>query len=149
MIRDSHARPIGIVALIIFFAAGTLISFLAGVSLLFPSGTLNEIWRLNPHGHEGLLRIGGWAVVLLLAASASCASAAVGLFKRTRWGHIMAIVLIGINLLSDIVNTVSGIEPRAIVGIPIALLIILYLFKQRVRNYFAQRTQRVNNSSPD
>ena len=95
------------------------------------------MWRLNPHGHEGLLRIGYWAVVLLFAASASCAAAAVGLWKRARWGHILAIVLIGINLLSDIVNTVLGIEPRAIVGIPIALLIILYLLTKRVRDYFA------------
>jgi hypothetical protein len=137
MIRELHARPIGITALIIFFVAGTLISFLAGVSLLFPSGSLNEVWRLNPHGHDGLLRIGVWAVVLLFAASASCAATFVGLWKRARWGHTLAIVLIGINLLSDIVNTVLGIEPRAIVGIPIALLIILYLLTKRLRNYFA------------
>ena len=49
----------------------------------------------------------------------------------------MAIVLIGIDLLSDIVITVLGIEPRAIFGISIALLIILYLLTKRVRNYFA------------
>ena len=146
MTREMNARPLGISALIIFFMAGTIISFLAGVSLLFPAGSLNQMWRLNPHGHEGLLRIGVWAVVLLFAASASCATTAVGLWKRARWGHMLAIVLIGINLLSDIVNTVLGIEPRAIVGIPIALLIILYLLTKRVRNYFAQGTPRVNNS---
>jgi len=81
------------------------------------------MWRLNPHGHEGLLRMGYWAVVLLFSASASCAVAAVGLWKRARWGHLLAIVLIGINLLSDFVNTIPGTETRAIVGVPIALLI--------------------------
>ncbi len=131
-------RPIGIAALIIFFVAGTLISFLAGLSLLFPADFFNVMWRLNPHGHEGLLRIGLWAIVLLFAASASCGTAAVGLWKRKRWGHILAIVLIGINLVSDVLNTVLGIEPRAIVGVPIALAILLYLMSRRVRNYFAQ-----------
>lgn len=133
----SSKRPLGISALIIFFVLGSLISSLAGLSLLIPSAFFSGMWRLNPHGHEGLLRIGVWAVVLLFAASASCATAAIGLWKRARWGHILAIVVIGINLLSDIVNTVSGIEPRAIVGIPIALAIILYLLRKRVRDYLA------------
>ena len=138
MTKTLHARPLGITALIIFFVLGTLISFLAGVSLLFPSSVFNVIWRLNPHGHEGPLRIGLWAVVLLFAASASCGITAVGLWKHARWGHILAIVLIGINLVSDVINTVSGIEPRAIVGVPIALAILLYLMSRRVRNHLAQ-----------
>lgn len=139
MIRELHARLLGITALIIFFVLGALISFLAGLSLLIPSAFFNLMWRLNPHGHEGLLRMGLWAIVLLFTASASCGAAALGLWKRARWGHVLAIVLIGINLLSDIVNTVLGIEPRAIVGVPIAGLIILYLVTRRVRSYFAQR----------
>lgn len=66
------------------------------------------MWRLNPTGHEGLLRIGLWAIVLLFGASASCAAAAVGLWRRARWGHNIAIGLIAINLLSDVVNAVLG-----------------------------------------
>jgi hypothetical protein len=139
MIRALHARPLGITALIIFFLVGTLISFLAGLSLLVPFACFNVMWRVNPHGHEVLLRIGLWAVVLLFAASASCAAAAAGLWRRTRWGHILAITLIGINLLSDLINAVLGIEPRALVGVPIALMILLYLVSRRVRDYFAQR----------
>ncbi|HEV2826033.1 MAG TPA: hypothetical protein VGW76_00415 [Pyrinomonadaceae bacterium] len=135
-------RPTGITALIIFFLVGTLISFLAGLSLLFPSALFEAMWRVNPHGHEGLLRIGFWGVGLLFAASASCAAAAVGLWCRTRWGHMLAITLIAVNLLSDLINTVLGIEPRAIVGVPIALAILLYLLTRRVRNYF---TQHPNN----
>ena len=98
MTRTS-ARPFGITALIIFFLVGSQISFLAGISLLIPSAFFHEMWRLNPHGHEGLLRIGYWAIVLLFSASASCAITAVGLWKRACWGHILAIVLIGINLI--------------------------------------------------
>jgi hypothetical protein len=138
MNKALHTRPHGITALIIFFLVGALISFLAGLSLLFPSTFFEAMWRVNPHGHEGLLWIGPWGVVLLFVASASCAAAAVGLWRRTRWGHLIAIILIIVNLLSDLINTGLRVEPRAVVGVPIALAILLYLFSRRVRNYFAQ-----------
>jgi len=130
-------RPGGITALGIFFITGALISFTAGVSLLVPGGFLEPMWRVNPRGHEGLMRIGLWGVALLFAASASCAAAAVGLWRRARWGHLVAIALIAINLLTNIANTVLGKEPRAIVGVPIASALLFYLMSRRVRNFFA------------
>jgi len=136
MTKELHARPLGITALIIFFLAGTLISFPAGVSVLVPSGFFEPMWRVNPRGHDGLVRIGLWGVALLFAASISCAAAAIGLWRRTRWGHGIAVALIAINLLSDFANAVMGIEPRAIVGIPIAFALLLYLLSKRVRDFF-------------
>jgi hypothetical protein len=137
MIAQGLKRPLGIAALSVFFLVGSLTSFTAGLSLLVPR-FLEPIWRLNPHGHAGLLRIGHWGVALLFGASAFCAAAAIGLWRRTRWGHIVAIALITINLLSDLVNTILGTEPRAIVGVPIALALLFYLMTRRVRNYFAR-----------
>src|SRR5712664_918730 len=94
------------------------------------------MWRLNPRGHDGLVHIGLWAVALLFAASLACAAAGIGLWRRTRWGHATAITLIAINLFSDLVNAVVGTEPRAIVGVPIAFALILYLMSKRVRVFF-------------
>jgi hypothetical protein len=136
---NRSSRPVGITALIIFFIGGALLSFLAGLSLLFPDGALNQMWRLNPHGHDRLLRMGIWSILLLFAASSACAATAVGLWKRARWGYILAIVLIGIYMVSGMVFTVLRIEPSAFVGVPIALFIILYLLTNRVRTYFAKR----------
>src|SRR6267142_6068250 len=98
MTRELHARPLGITALIIFFLAGTVISFLAGLSLLVPPTFFEAMWRLNPRGYDGLVRIGLWAVALLFAASLACAAAVIGLWRRTRWGQATAITLIAINL---------------------------------------------------
>ena len=139
MTTPGPKRPLGIVALSVFFLLGSVISFTAGLSLLVPR-FLEPIWQLNPHGHAGLLRIGLWGVVLLFAASASCAAAAIGLWRGARWGHRIAIVLIAINLLGDVANTVLGTEPKAIVGVPIALALLFYLMSKRVRNYFARPT---------
>jgi hypothetical protein len=136
MTRESHTRPLGIAALIIFFLAGTLISLLAGISLLVPGSYFEAMWRVNARGHDALVRTGLWAVVLLFSASLSCAAAAIGLWRRARWGHAIAVTLIAINLLSDFVNAVMGTEPRAIVGVPIAFALLLYLFSKRVRDFF-------------
>ena len=129
-------RPFGITALSIFFLIGSVISFIAGFSLLRPGSFLEPMWRINSRGHDGLLRIGLWAMALLFAASISCATAAIGLWRRARWGHVMAVTLIAINLLSDLANTLSGAEPRAIIGVPIALALLLYLFSGSVRGSF-------------
>jgi hypothetical protein len=130
-------RPVGITALSIFFLAGALISLTAGLSLLFPNSIIEPMWRVNPRGHQGLVRIGLWGVALLFAASVSCAAAAVGLWRSARWGHRVAVTLIAINLLSDVANSVLGAEPRAVVGVPIAFALLLYLMSKRVRKYFA------------
>jgi len=140
MIAQGQKRPLGIAALSVFFLVGSLISFTAGVMLLVQGGVLEPMWRLNPHGHEGLLRIGLWGVVLLFGAATLCAAAAIGLWRRAGWGHKIAIALIAINLLGDLVNTILGTEPRAIVGVPITLALLFYLMTKRVRNYFARRT---------
>jgi hypothetical protein len=143
MTKQLHPRPAGITALIVFFAAGTVVSFLAGLSLLVPAAFPETMWRVNPRGHDGLVRLGLWGIVLLFAASSTCGAAAIGLWRRARWGHWMAMALIAINLVSDFANAVVGTEPRAIVGVPIAFLLLLYLLSKRVRGYFRKSGLRV------
>ena len=146
MNTQSQKRPFGIAAFSIFFLMGSLISFTASFSLLGPGNFLEPIWRVNPRGHDGLVRMGLWGVALLFAASISCAAAAIGLWRKARWGHVIAIILIAINLLSDIANTVAGTEPRAIVGVPIALALLLYLLSKRVRDYFKTDCSSANQA---
>jgi hypothetical protein len=136
MSAQSQKRPFGISALSIFFLSGSLISFTAGFSLLRPGNFLEPMWWVNPRGHDGLVRLGLWGVALLFAASISCAAAAIGLWRRAGWGHVIAVILITINLISDIVNAVTGTEPRAAVGVPIAFALLLYLLSKHVRNLF-------------
>lgn len=132
----SKHRPLGVSALSIFFLAGAIICAIAITALLFPKGFLDPIWRLNPRGHEGFLRIGGWAIALLTVVACACTSAALGLWLGRRWGHVIAVGLIGTNLIGDILNVLFGTEPRAIIGVPIAGGILIYLMSQRVRRFF-------------
>jgi hypothetical protein len=41
-----------------------------------------------------------------------------------------------VNLAGDVVNAALGNEPRAVVGVPVVVLILWYLSSRKVRNFF-------------
>ena len=77
------------------------------------------------------------AVLLMSAVCLARAAAAVGLWHGQRWGRWLAIGLLFANLLGDVVNTALGVEPWAAIGIPVVLALLIFLFSQRVRRFFA------------
>jgi hypothetical protein len=40
------------------------------------------------------------------------------------------------NLVGDVINSALGIEPRAIVGVPVVALTLWYLASRQARGYF-------------
>ena len=131
-------QPIGVFAMSAFFGFGALASGLAAISLLTPVGPLDSIWRLNPRAYTRLLGLGGWAPFPMAAICLACAAAAYGFAYGRRWGYRLGIGLLSLNCVGDLANVVLGIEPRAIVGIPIAALLLWYLLSRRVRSYFSR-----------
>jgi hypothetical protein len=127
----------------IFFFAATGITLVAAISLLFPNGLLEPIWKLNPRARVGLGAIGIWAVLLLFVVGLACATAAIGLWRGARWGYVIAIAILTINSFADVLNVISGNEPRAIIGIPIVILIVAYLLSRKVRRFFRLPKDRV------
>ncbi|MDQ6652847.1 MAG: hypothetical protein M3Y84_08890 [Acidobacteriota bacterium] len=118
--------------------AATAITIVAAISLTFPNGFFEPIWKLNPRGRAGLGAIGMWAVLLFSVVGTACAVAAVGLWRGAPWGRWTAMAVLSIDLLGNVFNVISGAEPRAIIGIPIALLIVGYLITRRVRLFFSK-----------
>ena len=132
----AEVRPIGITALSLFFLFGAGASFVSFISLLFPGSLLEAIWRLNPRARAGLGGMGVWAVILMGAVCVACALAAVGLWRGARWGYWLPVSLVAVNLLGDVLNVFLGTEPRAVIGIPIALAILAFLMSRRARRFF-------------
>ena len=130
-------RPAAVTALAVFFAAGAAIAATSAVALLSPGGPLDPMWRLNRRARDAFATMGGWAVVLLVAVAAACALTAVGLWRGAPWGRGLAIAVLGINFVGDAATAVSGVEPRTVVGLPIAAALIAYLATSRpVRMHF-------------
>jgi hypothetical protein len=130
------SRPRGITALSIFFAAGFLIALTSSISLLSPESFLEPMWRLNPRARTAFSGMGIWAPVLLGVVSAACGIAAVGFWRGRHWGYRVGTGLLAVNLIGDVANVALGTEPRAIVGIPIVVLLLFYLSRPGARRYF-------------
>jgi hypothetical protein len=132
----------GLIALSIFFLCGSVLAGMAAVSMALPNSVLEPMWRLNPRGHQGLIDMHVWGILLLAGASVACAGAGVGLWLRQNWGHTMAFGVLLVQLVGDVLNVVSGAEPRAIVGVPIVAGLLFYLTRPGVRAEFGPASER-------
>jgi hypothetical protein len=120
------------------FAVGVLASGLSAISLLNPGGALEPMWSLNPRARGSFSRMGAWAPLLLTVVCLACAACAYGFFAGRRWAYPLGVGGLVVNLTGDIVNGALGIEPRALVGVPIVALILWYLSTRRVRAFFGR-----------
>lgn len=96
------------------------------------------MWRLNPRAHEAFFRMGVWAPILLGVVCLACAASAYGFFTGKRWGYRVGVTLLVLNLIGDLVNAALGIEPWAVVGVPIVGLLLWYLSSRKVKDFFSQ-----------
>lgn len=113
-------------------------SGLTCVLLLFPGSGLEPLWLLNPQAHESFLRMGSWAVVLMVAVCVTCALSARGLWLRALWGHRLALGVLTVNLIGDTANAFLRGDLRTLIGLPIGGALIGYLLSARVRKLFGR-----------
>ncbi len=132
-------RPRGITALAIFFGVAAAVSAGSAISLLEPGSALDDMWRINPRGHEAFQDMGRAAPILLSVLAVACAGVAIGLWRLRRWGYQAAVGLLVVNLIGDVLNVIVGAEPRAAIGVPIVAIILLYLGRAQVRQSFQRR----------
>lgn len=136
-------RPsIGLAAMAMFFVFGTSMAALSCLALLFPSDTVDRIWRLNPQAHAAFLAMGPWAIALLALLALMCALTSVGLWKRARWGLHLAVLILGLNVIGDAGNAIVRGDLRTLIGLPIGGVFIAYLLSRRVRDQFAGNERR-------
>lgn len=127
---SSTQRPIGIILLVLFFAAGALICILVMLALAFPGSFLDSIWRFRPDARADLEDFGMWSIALMAAVGAACGLAALGLARGAEWGRHLAIGVLTVNLVGDTFNAVFRGDLRTLIGLPIGGLMIWYLMKR-------------------
>jgi hypothetical protein len=123
--------PLGIKLLSAFFAFGAGVCLLTIIALLFPGGTLEPIWRLNPDAHIEFQKIGRVSILLMFVVGSACASAAIGLATRARWGRQLALGILIANLIGDLLNAFVRHDLRILIGLPIGGAMIAYLLIAR------------------
>ena len=125
--------PLGIKLLSAFFGIGAAICLLTIVILLFPGSALDSLWKLNPDARVAFQSLGKLSILLMLIVGAACASAAIGLAKRTRWGLPLASGVLTVNLIGDSLNAFVRHDLRTLIGLPIGAAMIAYLLTVRRR----------------
>jgi hypothetical protein len=125
-------RTVGRILLVIFFAAGALISLVVMLALVFPGTDLESVWRLKPEAQTQFQTIGRGASAALMAIVATgCGFAAVGLARNTEWGRQLAIGILTINLIGDSLNAWFMRDAKTLIGLPIGGLMILFLARTK------------------
>jgi hypothetical protein len=90
---------------------------------------LDRLWAVNPEGHRGLQSWGPIAIVFMGVVSATCTATAIGLWKARRWGLVLAIAVLSVNLLSDVATALIRNRAITLIGVPIAGAAIIYLVR--------------------
>jgi hypothetical protein len=129
-------RPAGFIPIGVFFIFGATMAAYAAITLGFPGTPLDAMWALNKPGHEGLVWLGKIAAVPFVLLSIALACAAAGWFRRRRWGWILGVTIIGINMAGDLSQVVMGERWKGGVGVAIAGTLLGYMVRPRVRKYF-------------
>jgi hypothetical protein len=135
-------RPLGITVLCFFFVGGALVASCSAITLLWPGSVLEPMWQLNPRARQAFASMGGWGVPLLATVSVACGAAGVGLWRGRRWGHTVAVGVLLLQLVGDVANVLLGIEPRAVIGVPVLAVLLVYLTRDKVRRFFGRRTSK-------
>jgi hypothetical protein len=94
---------------------------------------------LNKAGHAQLASLGKGAGLGFVVLSALLCAAAVGWFQRSYWGWVLGVTIIGINATGDLINGAMGEWLKGAVGLAIAGLLLIYMTRSGVRNYFGTK----------
>jgi hypothetical protein len=125
-------RSVGRILLVIFFAAGALISVVVMLALVFPGPDLESVWRLKPAARTQFQTIGrGASAALMTIVATGCGFAAVGLARNREWGRRLAIGILIINLIGDLLNALFMHDAKTLIGLPIGGLMILFLVRTK------------------
>jgi hypothetical protein len=129
-------RPFGFAALGAFFVFGAAMATYAALTLLVPGTVLDRLWALNPAAHDQLSSIGRTGALLFVVLAVALAFAATGWFRRRAWGWALGTAVITVNMFGDLGQIAFGERWKGLLGVAIAGMLLIYLTRPSVRNYF-------------
>jgi hypothetical protein len=136
-------RPLGFVPIGIFFFFGALMASYAAFTPLNPGTFLDRGWALNPTAHVQLSSMGRIMGAPFILLAFALLLGGIGWFRRRFWGWILGVVIITINLAGDLVHMFMGEWLKSAVGVTIAALLLFYLTRPGMRNYFVRGNRSV------
>jgi hypothetical protein len=127
-------RPAFVSVIVVFLALAAILSLAVGGALLAPHSPLSMVWRMNPRAQLDFAALGTLGVTLLIILAALTSLVAVGLWVGTRWGWWLTVTGLVLNAVGDLVRALT-FEPRAAIGIPVVVAVLLILTRTNVRRW--------------
>ncbi|HZQ69782.1 MAG TPA: hypothetical protein VFA68_14765 [Terriglobales bacterium] len=142
--QDSHPtnKPFGYTAIGVFLFFGATMASYAAITLAFPGTILDEAWVLNPVAHQQLASLGRRTAFPYVLLALALFIAGLGWFRRRRWGWLLAVAIISINLLGNLFNAFRGEWFKGGVGVVIAGVLLAYMTSGKIREYFRRAETR-------
>ncbi len=132
----SRRSPRGVIAMGIFLLFAAAMALLAGITLASPGTVLDRMWTINPRAYKQLAPLGRSVGILFSVLSVGLGAAGIGWFRRRKWGWVLAVSIISIQILGDVVNALRGQVIEGSVGIVLAGALLLYMTRPYVRGMF-------------
>jgi len=117
------------------FAA--LMAALAGASLVWRGTPLDKMWALNRQAYAVLSPLASLVGPLFLFLSALMVFTSIGWLKRRLWSWRLAVVVLGTQIVGDVVNLVRGDLVRGVAGVAIAGALLLLVLQRELRTQFS------------
>jgi hypothetical protein len=130
-------RPLGIsfVSVLVFLIA--IISLVVGISLFVTGTPLDLLWTIKASlspSIRGTLTGNIFGIFLLLLGAVLMVSG-YGMLRGNKIAWWAVIIIFGVNAIGDLVSLIMG-NINSISGIIIVGILIVYLTRPNVRNYF-------------
>jgi len=109
----------------------------AALTLLWPGTFLDLLWMMNPRGHAELVPFARIAAPAFMILSAALAATAIGWLRHRYWGWVWGLSIIAINATGDLLNLARHEVLKGAIGIVVAGLLLIYMSRPSVRNYFS------------
>src|SRR4051812_25221181 len=109
---------------------------IVGFTLAFPGTALDKMWALNPRGYAGLRPLAPTVGYAFFTMTLLLGSAAYGWFHGRWWGWWLTVLIIGFQLLGDVINILRGDLLRGATGLVIAGALLAYLLNGNVQRVF-------------
>ena len=132
----SNKQPAGFFPLGMFFFFGAVMATYAGFTLLWPGTFLDRAWVLNKNAHVQLSSLGRIMAAPFVILATVLLLAGIGWFRRRYWGWVLGVTVIAINLIGDLIHMALGDFLKSAVGVVIAGLLLIYMTRPGVREYF-------------
>jgi uncharacterized membrane protein (DUF2068 family) len=161
-------RPTGVTILGVLFVIGGAFALLGGIGTLaavpfaanmIPNAVNNGLELngspLTPSQQSTLIEGSGPVLTalgaILIPLGIASLAVAYGLFKAKRWAWSIAVVLsailFAINVISLVTGNMSAIT-GAVIGMAINAIVLYYLSRRNVRQYFGKATNRIPSTTP-